>query len=1011
MRAFLIFLLVISCCEAMNAQGTVRGKVFDELGLGLPGAIVRAKEDATIGAGTDFDGNYSIDIKATTPLTLTVSFTGYETLELVVNPKNGEVIIANFDLVVRGVDMGIEVVIEGKAVKSNDYHMERIKQNSATSIDYISSETARKAGDSRVSDAVRRIPGVSTVGSFVSVRGLADRYIKTTVNGSRIPTLDPFTNNFRLDLFPTGLIDNVVITKTLNPDLPGDWAGAYLSINTKDYPDQLTVEVSTSFGFTPQTTFKDIVSSKKSKTDWLGFDNNLRDIPEGVGRDQSMFPFLVNPGLYQQFAALGLVDYLQTYGITAQSAIPTGGAFHQLALVELGYLGAAQFNNPTFVNGAINAYNQDNPYSDFFQFYNQGLEDIAFKFNNDNWFTTRQTAPLNLGQTITIGNQKKVFNRDLGFIVGFRYASSTDYDPNATIQRTLEPESFSSSEGRPEPSRDYWIDMESSVETRGWSALANLSYKLNKNHTVSLLFMPNVTGENQARRYEGFDDDIVQSSETLIGDDQIYEERKQLIYQYSSTHYFPTSRIRVEADASYTSGTRNILDFKALDYLYDFSIEQFVFRPTTAPTRIFRYMDETLLDSRVSAEIPIGKDAKPKVKLKVGGAFQSNTRESQQVIYNVRGIGGLIVNDPTQLFTAERFRINEFGFPLNYESVSNFLDNDISISQVAAGFAMADFTPWKKLRVVGGVRVETTDMLTDIRRYYDLGLPANDPGRQATAGQLANPGEIQQVDVLPSVNLILKLRETDVRVSNLRMNVSKSLARPGFRELSSVALLDYEFRAAVLGNPALKMVSITNYDLRFENYFSNSRSFSVSLFYKDFDNHIELYRTTTGFFSWQNAPESFIYGLEIEGRQKIRENLDLRGNVTLMKSQTTIFEPVEDTRPMFGQAPYVINVMAIYTWQKRNVDCTVSFNRQGPKLAVVNSATALIPDVYEVPRNVVDLRVAKRFGDHFSASIGATDLLNSPIRRSYDFNNGGYLVDFDRQTFGTTWNFTFTYKL
>jgi hypothetical protein len=151
--------------------------------------------------------------------------------------------------------------------------------------------------------------------------------------------------------------------------------------------------------------------------------------------------------------------------------------------------------------------------------------------------------------------------------------------------------------------------------------------------------------------------------------------------------------------------------------------------------------------------------------------------------------------------------------------------------------------------------------------------------------------------------------------------------------------------------------------------------------------------------------------LEIEGRQKIRENLDLRGNITLMESQTTIFEPVEDTRSMFGQAPYVINVMAIYTWQKRKVDCTVSYNRQGPKLAVVNSATALIPDVYEVPRNVVDFRVAKRFGDHFSASLGATDLLNSPIRRSYDFVNGGYLVDFDRQTFGTTWNFTFTYKL
>ncbi len=1012
MRAWMLICSIVLMAQfSAQAQGIVRGKVFDEQGMGLPGAIIRLKEDPAVGTGTDFDGHYSLEIKSTTPVTLSVSYTGYETQENQVNPINGEVVLVNFDMAVRGVDIGTEVVVEGKANKANDYHMERMKQNSATNIDYISQETARKAGDSRVSDAVRRVPGVTTVGSFVSVRGLADRYIKTTVNGSRIPTLDPFTNNFRLDLFPTGLIDNLVITKTLNPDLPGDWAGAYLSINTKDYPDQLMVEVSTSFGYTAQTTFRDIITSRKSRTDWLGFDNDLRDIPEGVGRDQTTFPFLVNPGLYEQFVALGLSDDLAAYGITSQSPIPVGGAFHQLALVELGYLGAAQFNNQEFVNGAIATYNQNHPYQDFFRYYNQDLEDIAFKFGNDTWFTRRDVAPLNVGQTITVGNQKKVFNRDLGFIFGFRYASTTDYDPNATIQRTLEPEDFTPSDGRDEPSREFLIDMESSVENRGWSALANLSYKLSPNHTISFLFMPNVNGENQARRYEGFDDDIVQSSEILIGDDQIYEERRQLIYQYSSTHYFPASKIRVDADASYTSGRRNILDFKALDYLYDFSIEQYVFRPTTAPTRIFRYMDERLLDTRISAEIPIGDESRPKVKLKIGGAYQRNVRESQQVIYNVRGIGGLIVDDPTELFTPERFRINEFGFTLNYESISNFLDNDISFSDVMAGFAMADCQPFKKLRVVGGLRVETTDMLTDIRRYYDLGLPANDPGRQATAGQLANPGTIEQVDFLPSVNVIYKLKETDVRISNLRANVSRSLARPGFRELSAVALLDYEFRAAVLGNPSLKMVSITNYDLRYESYFSNSRSFSVSVFYKDFDNHIELYRTATGFFSWQNAPNSFIYGLELEGRQKIAEYLDLRGNLTLMKSQTTIFEPVEDTRAMFGQAPYVVNVMAIYTWQKKNVDCTVSFNRQGPKLAVVNSATALIPDVYEVPRNMLDVRIAKKLGEHFTVSVGANDLLNSPIRRSYDFANGGYLVDFDRQTFGTTYNFTFTYKL
>lgn len=45
--------------------------------------------------------------------------------------------------------------------------------------------------------------------------------MKTTLNGSRIPTLDPLTNNIKLDIFPTSLIDNVIITKTASPELPG----------------------------------------------------------------------------------------------------------------------------------------------------------------------------------------------------------------------------------------------------------------------------------------------------------------------------------------------------------------------------------------------------------------------------------------------------------------------------------------------------------------------------------------------------------------------------------------------------------------------------------------------------------------------------------------------------------------------------------------------------------------------------------------------------------------------
>ena len=98
-------------------------------------------------------------------------------------------------------------------------------------------------------------------------RGIGDRYIRTTINGAQIPTLDPFTNNIKLDILPASLIDNIVITKTSTPELSGAWAGAYISVDTKDFPERFTLNVETQLGYNEQTSFKSVLSNGESKTD------------------------------------------------------------------------------------------------------------------------------------------------------------------------------------------------------------------------------------------------------------------------------------------------------------------------------------------------------------------------------------------------------------------------------------------------------------------------------------------------------------------------------------------------------------------------------------------------------------------------------------------------------------------------------------------------------------------------------------------------------------------------
>ena len=302
-KVYILIIILFTTCYTFG-QGTVRGKVTDNLGETVIGATIVLKSDPSKGVITDFDGNYSIAIPTASPDTLVISFVGFQTVLKRVNPKGGEVIILNIDLIPKDFELN-QVEIIARANKSGDYYMEKIKKNSATSIDYISSETMRKVGDSQLSSSVQRVTGVSSVGGFVTVRGLADRYVQTAVNGGRIPTLDPFTNNINLDIFPSKLVDNLVITKTGSPDLPGDWTGAFISIETTDYPDKLEVSAKTTFGYNTNATFQDIYASERSKTDWLGWDNGFRDIPDIAPTNKEDFPvYQLGTNIYDQFSYL-----------------------------------------------------------------------------------------------------------------------------------------------------------------------------------------------------------------------------------------------------------------------------------------------------------------------------------------------------------------------------------------------------------------------------------------------------------------------------------------------------------------------------------------------------------------------------------------------------------------------------------------------------------------------------------------------------------------------------------
>jgi len=334
---FTLCLLVSAYLGSAETIGTttLRGKISDENGEALIGATIVLTADKGKGTTTDLDGIYSLKIQGKGKVSITVSFIGYKSIEESIELNPGSVVVQNFVLSLASVTVK-EAVITAKAVKSSDNYMQRIKSKSAVSLDYISSASIKKTGDANVGAALARIPGVSTYGSFITVRGIGDRYITTTVNGLSIPTLDPFTNNLKLDFFPAALVDNIIVIKDISPDLPVNWAGAFISIETKDYPEKLQIDIETSLEYNPQTSFQEVISSERSSTDWLGYDNGLREF------DHNSFAEVVdNMTPYRQMVGLGLGGFYDSLGVNASTTWTN--AYFKLGLVELGLLPKALY--------------------------------------------------------------------------------------------------------------------------------------------------------------------------------------------------------------------------------------------------------------------------------------------------------------------------------------------------------------------------------------------------------------------------------------------------------------------------------------------------------------------------------------------------------------------------------------------------------------------------------------------------------------------------------------------
>jgi len=284
MRIILIFPLLLLTAIVLGQSGNIAGKVIEnETAYEVIGANVIIDE-LGIGAASDLDGSYLIKDLKPGIYSISCSYLGFDTKVIKnVEVKANETTTVDIKLGESTVQMQTVQVTATRKTNTSTALL-TTKKESTSVLDGVSAQEISKSGDSDAAGAIKRISGVTVEGGkYVYVRGLGDRYSKTTLNGADIPGLDPNKNTVQMDLFPTNLLDNILVYKSFTPELPGDFTGGYIDIATKDFPTNFTFNASVSLGYNSNATFnKDFLAQKSGKLDFLGFDDGGRAIPAEI---------------------------------------------------------------------------------------------------------------------------------------------------------------------------------------------------------------------------------------------------------------------------------------------------------------------------------------------------------------------------------------------------------------------------------------------------------------------------------------------------------------------------------------------------------------------------------------------------------------------------------------------------------------------------------------------------------------------------------------------------------
>src|SRR5436190_3121847 len=268
---------------SQNAKLT--GKILNNKNEPVVNATIKV-DGTNTGTSSGVDGSFILTRAVAKKYTLVISSVNYETkiiedVEVTAKQVNELQVLLNEST--KNTLEGVVVKTTSSAKKETAASLISFQKNTNTVASVISAESIRRSPDKNTGEVLKRLPGTSIQeGKYLVVRGLADRYNLAMLNGVPLTSTEPDRKTFSFDIFPSTIIDNIIINKAFVPEYPAEWAGGLVQINTKDIATKGFWNVQIGTGFNTQTIGHNFYTYKGGGLDWLGIDDGTRAIPDGV---------------------------------------------------------------------------------------------------------------------------------------------------------------------------------------------------------------------------------------------------------------------------------------------------------------------------------------------------------------------------------------------------------------------------------------------------------------------------------------------------------------------------------------------------------------------------------------------------------------------------------------------------------------------------------------------------------------------------------------------------------